>query len=145
MASELQYPFTREQIEEQARGNFNLVVLGAIAYAKARGQGGRDFATFLGKLVIPSWGNTISPRDAATAVALNCASFGMSVVSVEGADAHGEAVTSDWPGQEMLEFMGLSQDDADQAWSLFEPIAQSLGYTFSWRREGDRLHFSFTR
>ena len=145
MSSELQYPFTREQIEEQARGNFNVAVLGAIAYAKAQGQDSRNFATFMGKLVTPGWGTITSPREAATAVALNCASYGMSVVSVGGDDARGEAVTSDWPAQELLEFTGLSQDDADQAWSIFEPIAQSLGYTFSWRREGGQLHFTVTK
>lgn len=45
------YPFTQERIDEQARNNVNVLILGSIAYAKAHGQGGRHWATFMGQAV----------------------------------------------------------------------------------------------
>ena len=145
MTSELQYPFTQQQIAEQGQGNLGVFILGGIAYAKAQGQEGRDFARFLGQKVIPGWVGITSPAQAAVAVALNCASAGMTVLSAGGDDARGEAVTSDWPEAEFLTMFGLSQADADQVWECFSPVAQSLGYSYHFQRDGGQLHFIFTK
>jgi hypothetical protein len=145
MASELQYPFTPEQIAEQGQGNLVVVILGGIAYAKSQGRDPREFGLYVGKLVISGWASINSPREAATAVALNCASMAMSIVSIEGDDTRGELVTGDWPDPNFLQLMGLTQADADRAWSIFEPIAQSVGYTFSFQRDGAQLHFTFAK
>lgn len=130
MTSELSYPFTTEQIQQQTRGNLEVVVLISIAYAKAQGKSPRDYALFAGKLVASSWAQVSSPREAATVAALSSASFGISVVSVGGDDTRGEAVTGDWPPTDYLEALGLTQEDADAAWAIYEPVAQSLGYTY---------------
>jgi hypothetical protein len=145
MAEDLVYPFSQERIEAQARGNVNAFILGSIAYAKAQGQDGRHWATFIGTAFAPGWTNVTTPHEAAAAVALNCESTGVRVVSVEGDDSRGETTTENWPDPELLGFVGLSQADADQLWDLFAPIARSLGYTYAWRREGGHLHFTFAK
>ncbi|HEX9038335.1 MAG TPA: hypothetical protein VF808_15240 [Ktedonobacterales bacterium] len=145
MTSELQYPFTPEQIQGQSYGNLTAFMLGGIAYAKAQGQDGGAFARFMGQKFSPGWAEISSPREAATAAALNCASAGMSIVSVVGDETSGEAVTSDWPTADFLTLLGLTQEDADHTWEAFGPISQSLGYTYSWRRDGGQLRFTFTK
>lgn len=139
------YPFTQQSIEEQARGNVNALILGSLAYARAQGHDGHHWATFMGHAFVPSWTSVTSAHQAATSLALNCASAGMRIVSVTGDEARGEAVTGDWPDADNLAFFGLSQADADEFWDIFAPIAQSLGLIYAWRRDGDQLHFSFTK
>jgi hypothetical protein len=145
MPEAITYPFTQQQIEAQARGNVTVLILGSIAYAKEQGHDGRHWATFMGQAVASSWSDVTTPGEAAMAIALNCASFGMQIVSVGGDETHGEAVTSDWPGAEALTFFGLSQAEADEDWALLAPVAQLLGLHYAWRREGDELHFTFSR
>ena len=145
MPEQATYPFTQQRIEEQARGNVTALILGSLAYAKAQGHDGRHWATFMGQAFAPTWTSTTTPQQAATSLALNCASAGMRVLSVTGDETRGEAVTGDWPDAGDLAFFGLSQADADEFWDIFAPIAQSLGIRYEWRREGDQLHFSFAR
>lgn len=145
MPEQVTYPFTQQRIEEQARDNVNALILGSLAYARAQGRNGRHWATFMGQAFAPGWNAAATPRQAATWLALNCASTGMRVVSVSGDETRGEAVTSDWPDADHLAFFGLSQAEADEFWDVFAPIAESLGMLFAWRREGDQLHFSFTK
>lgn len=144
MPESVTYPFTQQRIEEQARANVNALILGSLAYAKAQGQGARHWATFMGQAFAPGWTST-TPRQAATLLALNCASAGMPIISVTGDETRGEAVTGDWPDPDDLAFFGLSQAEADEFWDIFAPIAQSLGLSFAWRRDGGQLHFSFTK
>ena len=139
------YPFTQERIDQQARANVNVLILGSIAYAKAKGHGGHDWATFMGQTLAPTWAARATPREVAESLALNLASFGMQVVSVTGDEMRGEMITSDWPGSEMLTFFGLTQAEADTNWELVAPIAQSLGLHYAWQREGKTLHFMFSR
>ncbi|HZC05154.1 MAG TPA: hypothetical protein VE338_05905 [Ktedonobacterales bacterium] len=145
MTESLEYPFAQVRIEAQARGNLNALILGSLAYARAQGRDGRHWATFIGQAFAPGWSSGMSPCEAALAAALNCASAGMQVSAVMGDVVHGEFVTSDWPDREELAFFALSQAEADQFWTVFEPIAQALGLAFSWRREGEQLHFTFTK
>lgn len=56
------YPFTQERIDEQARNNVNVLILGSIAYAKAHGQGGRHWATFMGQAVASTWEARATPQ-----------------------------------------------------------------------------------
>lgn len=145
MPEPVTYPFTQQRIDERAQGNVTALILGSLAYAKAQGRDGRHWATFMGQAFAPTWNSVATPQQAATSLALNCASAGMRIVSVNGDESRGEAVTGDWPEAEALSLFGLSQAEADEFWDIFAPIAQSLGMRFAWRREGDQLHFSFTK
>ena len=143
MPEPVTYPFTQQRIEVQTRSNLNALILGTLACAKAQGHGGRHWATYMGQAFAPTWSGVTTPQQAATSLALNCASVGMRIVSVGGGETRGEAITSDWPDAEALALFGLSRAEADEFWDIFAPIAQSLGMRFAWRREGDQLHFSF--
>ena len=94
---------------------------------------------------MPAWAGITTAHEAATALALNCASAGMHVLSVEGDDARSEVVTGNWPEQELLSMFGLSQVEVEGFWWIFEPVAKSLGLTYSWQREGNGLRFTITR
>lgn len=144
-AGDLGRLFSQEEIETQARDNLNGVILGSLAYAQAHGQDGREWATFMGQAFAPAWTTITTPRAAAVRVALNCASAGMRIVSVEGDATHAETVTGDWPQRAELEFFGLTQAQVDQLWEIFQPIAHSLGYSYAWRRKNGQLHFTLTR
>ncbi len=145
MPEPVTYPFTQQRIEEQTRSNLNALILGSLAYARAQGRDGRHWANFMGQAFAPTWNSAATPQQAATSLALNCASAGVRIVSVTGDETRGETVTSDWPDPEALAFFGLSQAEADAFWDIFTPIAESLGMRFAWRREGDQLHFSFAK
>ncbi len=144
-ADDLTRSFSQEDIETQARDNLNGMILGSLAYARAHGRDGRAWATFVGQMFAPAWTTITTPRAAAVAVALNCASAGMRIVSVDGDATHAETVTGDWPQRAELEFCGLTQAEADQLWEIFQPIARSLGYSYAWRRERGQLHFTLTK
>ena len=145
MPEPVTYPFTQQRIDEQARGNVTALILGSLKYAKAQGQSARHWANFMGQAFAPTWTGVTTPQQAATSLALNCASTGMQIISVTGDETHGETITGNWPDPDELAFFGLTQADADAFWDIFAPIAQSLGLTYAWRREGDQLHFTFTR
>jgi hypothetical protein len=139
------FPFPEETIQAQAQGNLNVMIVGSLAYAKSLGHDSRHWAAFMGAAFTPGWTGISTAREAATALALNCASAGMQVLSVEGDDARGEVVTGTWPDQELLGMFGLSQAEVEGFWWIFEPIAKSLGLTYSWRHDGNGLRFTFTR
>lgn len=146
MSESMEYPFTRERIEEQSHGNLHALIFGSIAYAKAQGHDGRHLATFLGERFAPSWTEITSPREAAAASALNGESMGMRTIAIGGDDSRSELVMSDAPEFiEALALFGLSQAEADQFWDVFEPIARSLNFTFAWRREDDQIHFTYAK
>ncbi len=139
------FPFPQEAIQAQAQGNVNAMILGGLAYAKAQGHDSRHWAAFVGAAFAPGWTGITTAREAATALALNCASAGMNVLSVEGDDARSEVVTGTWPDQELLGMFRLSPEEVEGFWWMFEPIAKSRGLTYSWRREGSELRFTFIR
>lgn len=144
-AVRLMISFTPEEIAAQARDNLNAVILGSLAYARAYGRDGRHWARALGQIFAVHYEHVTSPAEAAVAIARNCASIGMRVLAVDGDERRAEVVVSNWPGPDDLDYFGLTQAGADQLWFMFEPIMQFLGYSYSWRRDGDRLHFMVAR
>lgn len=141
-ALRLMISFTPDEVAAKARTNLNAIILGSLAYARAYGRDGRHWARALGQIFAVSWDDVATPAEAVRTIALNCAAMGMRVLSVDGDEHRAEVVMSTWPSRDDLEYFGLTQAVADQVWMLFEPIAQFLGFEYSWRREGDHLHFT---
>lgn len=137
--------FTPDEVAAKARVNLNSIVLGSLAYARAYGRDGKHWARALGQIFAVSWDDVATPAEAINSLALNCAAMGMHVLWADGGEQRAEIVMSTWPSRGDLEYFGLTQAVADQVWTIFEPIAQFLGFTYSWRRDGDRLHFSMAR
>ena len=139
------FPFPQEAIQAQAQANLNAMILGSLAYAKAQGHDSRHWAAFIGAAFAPGWAGITTAGEAARALALNCATTGMQLLSVEGDDMRSEVVTGNWPDQELLSMFGLSPTEVEGFWWIFEPIAKSVGLTYSWQREGNGLRFTITR
>ena len=138
--------FTSEEICEQAKGNVGALSLLLLAYARDRGQPLDEAAQFCGRVFAPGW-DEVPARDARTAVrwaALNMVSGGGELRRLEGDARHAEAAVGRWPLEEDLAFFGLSQQEADEFYALFTPIAERLGLAYTWRRDGDEVTMTFT-
>jgi hypothetical protein len=138
--------FTSEEICEQAKGNVGALSLLLLAYARDRGQSLDEAARFCGRVFAPGW-DEVPARDARTAArwaALNMVSGGGEFRRLEGNARHAAAVVGRWPLEEDLTFFGLSQQEADTFYALFTPIAERLGLTYGWRRDGDDVTMTFT-
>ena len=137
--------FTPEQVLRQAQGNATAAVLVTIAYRKERGLPAEDWVAFTGRRFAPAW-EPMQGRGAAEVAriaALNVVSLGGELVALSGDAERAEAVVGDWPAPAMLEFAGISRDDADSVYATFHPIAEHLGLRFAWRREDDRVVLAF--
>lgn len=142
--------FTPEQVTERGQDNWQHVLFGTMAYLKERGLSVEDWAVFLGGLFAPGWGHGYTARHFMEQAALNVVSAGASVRSMSGHDTWAESVVGDWPPQGKLaserfnHYFGLTQDDVDQFWEVFRPIAEYLGFRYEWNRESDqKLSFTF--
>lgn len=144
-AVRLMCSFTADEVAAKARANLNAIILGSLAYTRAYGRDGRHWARALGQIFAVSWDEVATPAEAVQTIALNCAAMGMRVLALDGDEDHAEVVTGSWPSRDDLEYYGLTQAVADQVWTLFEPIAQFLGFTYSWRRDGDHLRFTIAQ
>ena len=137
--------FSSELLAQQAQANVTSILLATIAYLKEQKLSAGQWATFVGQRFAPSWEEMKehSARDIAEMAALNMASGGATLRSVSGDASQASAVLSDWPSEEMLQFAGLSQDDADAFLDVFNPIAEYLGLRFTCQRQGDQLTLTF--
>ena len=141
-----QEAFTSEEICEQAKGNVGALSLLLLTYARDRGQPLEEAVRFFGRTFAPGW-DEVPARDARTAVrwtALNMVTGGGELRRLEGDARHAESVIGRWPLNEDLAFFGLSQQEADAFYGLFAPIAERLGLTYTWRRDGDAVTMTFT-
>jgi hypothetical protein len=137
--------FIPEEICQQAKGNVGALSLLLLSYARDRGQPLDEAARFCGRVFAPGW-DEVPARDARTAArwaALNMVSGGGELRRLEGDARQAEAVIGRWPIDEDLVFFGLSQQEADTFYALFTPIAERLGLTYSWKRDGAEVTMIF--
>ena len=147
-----QHTFGELEVAERGEDNFQHVLFGTIAYLKERGESVGGWATYLGTLFAPGWGNGYSARAITERAALNVISAGASLRSFSGTEDWAECVVGDWPAQgklasdRMHHFFGLTTEDVDPFWEVFRPIAEHLGFDYEWHRETEQmLSFTFTR
>ncbi len=137
--------FTHEEIIDHARANGTALALALIARAREHGEAPEKVARWLGGVFAPEW-EQLRGQGARIAVenaALNTISLGASLQDLSGDERHGEATVADWPGEAMLSMFGLSQDEADVMFAVFEPIAEQLGLEYRWQRQGDSVTMTF--
>ena len=141
-------PFTEDEINALARADLLAFILAGIAYAKHLGREGSDFADFVGQAnaADPAPGFSEGARGAAIVVARNGAAAGFSFVSLDGDQSHAEVALAD-PGYlgEYLQLSGLTPTDGDTICECFRLPAEQAGLTYAWHREGNQLHFSFSK
>ena len=142
-----EHEFTSEQLYEQAQGNVTAFVLGTIAYLKGQGRTPQEWVTFLGNRFAPAWEDVRGQgaRAAMNAVVLNFLSASGRLQSLTGDEAQAEAVMADWPPADILELLGLTLEDVDPFYTIFNPVADFLNLRYEWQRAGNQLTFRFSR
>lgn len=142
-----EHEFTSEQVSEQAQGNVTSFVLGTLAYLKGQNRTPQEWVTFLGYQFAPGWEQVKGQgaRAAMNSVVLNFLSGGGRLQSLTGDEAQAEAVIADWPPADILELLGLTLEDVDPFYTIFNPIADFLNLRYEWHRAGNVLTFRFSR
>lgn len=139
--------FSADELYQHAQGNANAFMLVTMAYLKRTGGSIASWTNFAGEQVAPGW------RDAADADAsqlariwaLNFASVGGAVESLDG-DAHqATAAVSNWPSDVDLRDMNLTREDIDPFFDIGKVIMSSVNATMTWTREGNRVTFTITK
>jgi hypothetical protein len=147
MSEGLTYPFTAEQISNQATVNANGLGFAVMAYAKEHSVSLDELWTYMGRRFAPAWeglkGSPVS--EVAKWFALNWVSLGAEVRTLSGDEAQGKVVTAGWPSVENLEAFGLTREEADCMRLAPAAIAEYLGLAFEWSREEDEVTMIFTR
>jgi hypothetical protein len=142
-----EHEFTPDQIRNQAQGNVTAFILASIAYCKEQGRSPEEFITFVGKKFTPGWkafkGESV--KEVMDVVALNILSAGGKLVAVSADHALAQATFAGWPSFDDLEFFGLTQNDADVIWSIFQPIMAYLNLKYHWQREQDEVTVILSR
>jgi hypothetical protein len=134
--------FTPEQIAQAAIGNVAGLCLVAVAYCKARALSPDEYWAYVGEQFAAGWKRRLSAREVAQGIALNMVSAGCAFRSLSGDETQATAVLAGWPPEQRY---GLTQAEVDTVWGIFCPIAESQGYSYAWRREGDEVTVTILR
>lgn len=145
MSEETKTTFTPEQISQQAIGNVTNICLAADAYLKEHALSMDEFWAFVGRRFAPGWDQGMTAKEVALAAALNMVTGGWNLLSLSGDESQAEVVMGGWEFVEAPEFYELTLKEADTIWGAFGPIAESLGYVYAWKRQGDEVTMTFTR
>lgn len=139
--------FTSHELYEQAEANLTAFILTTIAYLKEHNQSPQEWITFIGTRFAPAWqqAKDQGAKAAIELLVLNLLATGGTLRLLQGDDTQAEATIVDWPPDGILEFFRLTQDDADNLYDIFKPIAASLNLHYQWHRKGNRVIFKFTR
>jgi hypothetical protein len=147
MSDEMKTIFTPDQLAKQAEGNATALALATIAYLQDHHLDIDEYWASVGRRFAPGWvglqGQTM--KDFAQEAALNMVSVGGTLRSLSGDDFEAEAVILGWPSDEDCTFFALDYADIDPFWNIFQPIAESLGVHYAWKRQGDEVTLIFSR
>ncbi len=137
--------FTPDEISLSAQGNANGLSLGAMAFCKDHQLPIEELVSSWGRRFAPGWPEEMTAHDMAEGAALNWVSVGGRLCELSGDESHGKAVIADWPSEASLKAFGLSRDEADILWNIFEPIAEAHGLSYHWQRQGGEVTMTITR
>jgi hypothetical protein len=139
--------FTDAEINQQALANASALPYLMVAFARACGKSAEEAAEFSGRLFAPGWARLsgAGAYDVMRTVALNLVCCGGEVEQLSGDADSAEARITGVPVQDEADFFGITTDQADQYSSVFRPIVTSLGFAFTWRRDGSALIYGIRR
>lgn len=139
--------FTNDELLEQAKGNATVIMLVTLAYLKRTGGSIADWTRFAATALAPGWveAANFDALQLGRIWALNLASTGGAVQSLQGDAQRAELVVQDWPSGEFLTALGLTREDADPATDLVPLLTRSVGATATCTRAGDTLTIVVTR
>lgn len=142
---------TTEEKLQRARGQFNAMVLGMLAYLRERGVAIDACMAFVGGRIAQGWDPELAAIEFLKEEAMFLISVGCDLRKLSG-DAHeAEAVfrswppDADWTTEGFLSFWKLGQEDADLIWEMYRPIANRLGLDYQWHRTGGEVTMTFSR
>ena len=133
--------FKRDEVLQQAKANAQALFVVTVGYITEKGLPLDEFSSYVGEKFTLGW-EPLRGRGALAAMrmfALNMVSVGGALESLSGDEARAEATIAGWPSPDLLRGFGVSRDDADRAYAVFEAIAAVLGLKYEWRRQGDRV------
>jgi hypothetical protein len=139
--------FSDAEINQQALANASALPYLMVAFARWCGKTPEDAAAFSGHIFAPGWARFTGSGayDVLRVIALNIVCCGGEVEQLSGNAEAAEARIAGVPVRDEADFFGISTDEADRYSAVFAPIAEPLGFTFSWRREGNALVYSLRR
>lgn len=139
--------FTDAEINQQALANASALPYLMVAFARACGRTAGEVAAFSGRIFAPGWARLsgAGAYDVLRIVALNLVCCGGEVEKLSGDADSAEARITGVPAQVEADFFGITTAEADDYSSIFAPIVETLGFTFSWRRDGPELVYTLRR
>ena len=78
-------------------------------------------------------------------VALNMVSVGASLRSLSGDDTHAEVLIAEWPDNDFMGELGVTQSDSEAMWNLWNPIMEYLGIRYAWQRQDEAVKMTLER
>jgi hypothetical protein len=141
-----QLAFTDAEITRQALVHSSALTYLMVAYARECGQTPEHAADFAGQIFAKGWARFVGDGALAVArhIALILVCIGGEIESITGDDRQAEIRASGVVTDEDAQFFGISRAEADRFCEVFVPMTASLGFDFSWRRDGDALIYSLT-
>ena len=135
------------EINQQALANASALPYLMVAFARACGRSPEEAASFAGHIFAPGWVK-FAGQGADTilrAITLNLVCCGGEIEDFSGDHNLAEARVSGVPVQDEAEFFGITCEEADRFSDIFGPIADSLGFDYSWHRDGPTLALALRR
>ena len=84
-------------------------------------------------------------KEVAEMAALNLVSGGAQLLHLTGDEQQAEAVLTNAPPPDFLDFAGISYADVDTFNDVFHGIADALGLRFEQQRTGEQIRLRFSR
>lgn len=139
--------FTDAEINQQALANASALPYLLVALAQDCGRTPEEAAAFAGRLLAPGWSrfSGLGADALVRQMALSLVCCGGEVEQLTGDESAAEAHVSGAPVDDEARFFGITTQDTDRFCSVFAPMADLLGFSFAWRRDGPLLVLSLSR
>jgi hypothetical protein len=72
-------------------------------------------------------------------------SVGGTLRLLQGNDTRAEVLIAEWPRDEDLSELSLTQSDSEPLWNIFLPIMEYSGIHYAWQRHDDAVMMTFER
>ena len=130
--------WSTDELWDQVKMNFAAHMLIMYTFLRSKGIGPDEFTNYIAEKVIPGWKSEVKTTDDfMNAVLLNVRANGGTIRDIEITSSSSEAIVTQLLEKQVLEMFDLHEDDSDQLWNKFMPIANSLEMVFSWKQLDD--------
>jgi hypothetical protein len=139
--------FSDAEINQQALANASALPYLMVAFARACGRTPEEAAAFSGRIFAPGWARFagIGADEMVRHMALGIVCCGGEVQELIGDATAAEVRVTGVPTEDEAAFFGITCEETDRYCDVFAPIAESLGFRYSWRRDGEALVLSVSR